>query len=118
MCHAPRASRGQRAAKAQVGSLAHTHSEPHMPTFRRVITLGTAALALCVLSACVHDTRAASRTAEEVPGAAGEPYPQMPSIAAIGERTGKYIDVPESAKGPAVDPSKGYRLQELGRGLY
>ena len=86
--------------------------------FSRVITFGTAALALCALSACVADTKAASRTSEEAPGAAGEPYPQMPSIAAIGERTGKYIDVPESAKGPAVDPAKGYRLQDLGRGLY
>jgi glyoxylase-like metal-dependent hydrolase (beta-lactamase superfamily II) len=53
-----------------------------------------------------------------VPGAAGEPYPQMPSIAPIGERIGKYLDVPEAAKGPAVDPAKGYRLQDLGQGLY
>jgi glyoxylase-like metal-dependent hydrolase (beta-lactamase superfamily II) len=84
----------------------------------RGLASGWTVAALCALSACVADTKAASRTAAEVPGAAGEPYPQMPSIAAIGERTGKYIDVPESAKGPAVDPAKGYRLQDLGRGLY
>jgi glyoxylase-like metal-dependent hydrolase (beta-lactamase superfamily II) len=51
-------------------------------------------------------------------GAPGEPYRQMPSIAPIGVRTGKYIDVQESARGPAIDPAKGYRLQDLGGGLY
>jgi glyoxylase-like metal-dependent hydrolase (beta-lactamase superfamily II) len=51
-------------------------------------------------------------------GSAGEPYPDMPSIAPIGERIGKYIDVPESARGPAIDDNKGYRLQDLGDGLY
>jgi glyoxylase-like metal-dependent hydrolase (beta-lactamase superfamily II) len=34
------------------------------------------------------------------------------------EQTSKYLDVPESAKGPAIDPSKGYRIQELGKNLY
>ena|SRR5688572_4220769 len=47
-----------------------------------------------------------------------EPYPDMPSIAPIGERIGKYIDIPPAARGPAVDPAKGYRLQDLGDGLY
>src|SRR4029078_4875680 len=61
---------------------------------------------------------AASRTTEDVPGSAGEPYPGMPSIAPIGERTGNSLDVPASAKGPAIDPAKGYRLQDLGSGLY
>jgi len=42
----------------------------------------------------------------------------MPEIANIGARTGKYMDIPESAKGPAIDPAKGYRIQALGRGLY
>ena len=42
----------------------------------------------------------------------------MPSIAPIGERIGKYMDVPPSAVGPAVDPAKGYRLQDLGADLY
>lgn len=46
------------------------------------------------------------------------PYQDMPEIAPIGVRVGKYIDVPESAKGPAIDPAKGYRIQELGKGLY
>src|SRR6476620_2203787 len=81
----------------------------------RLLALGSSVL---TLGACVADTRAASRNAREVPGAAGEPYPQMPSVAPIGERIGKYIDVPASAKGPAIDPAKGYRLQDLGGGLY
>ncbi|MBC7827582.1 MAG: MBL fold metallo-hydrolase [Chitinophagaceae bacterium] len=42
----------------------------------------------------------------------------MPEIAPIGVRIGKHFDVPESAKGPAIDPAKGYRIQELGKGLY
>jgi glyoxylase-like metal-dependent hydrolase (beta-lactamase superfamily II) len=47
-----------------------------------------------------------------------EPYPHMPSIAPIGERVAKYQDVPASGRGPAVEPAKGYRLQDLGGGLY
>ncbi len=42
----------------------------------------------------------------------------MPSIAPIGERVAKYLDVPANAQGPAIDPAKGYRLQDLGKGLY
>jgi glyoxylase-like metal-dependent hydrolase (beta-lactamase superfamily II) len=63
---------------------------------------------------------ALAQTAEQrvVPGAVGEPYPHMPPIAPIGARIDKYLDVPASAKGPAVDPAKGYRLQDLGSGLY
>jgi glyoxylase-like metal-dependent hydrolase (beta-lactamase superfamily II) len=54
----------------------------------------------------------------DVPGAAGVPYPNMPQIAPIGVRIARYMDVPESAKGPAIDPVKCYRVQELGKGLY
>src|SRR5262245_13194188 len=53
-----------------------------------------------------------------VPGTAGDPYPNMPSIAPIGVRIGKYLDVPDSAKGPPIDPAKGYRTEKLGDGLY
>ena len=52
------------------------------------------------------------------PGTAGEPYPHMPSIAPIGVRIGKYAEIPDAAKGPAIDSAKGYRLQKLGTGLY
>ena len=68
--------------------------------------------------ACTPAALVDSRDASSVQGAAGEPYPHMPSIAPIGVRIGKYMDVPASAQGPAVDPAKGYRLQDLGSGLY
>ena len=55
---------------------------------------------------------------DDSPGTAGDPYPNMPPIAPLGVRIGKHVEVPESAKGPAVDPKKGYRLQDLGQGLY
>jgi len=45
-------------------------------------------------------------------------YENMPAIPPIGIRIGKYMDVPESAKGPAIDPAKGYRIQNLGKDLY
>jgi glyoxylase-like metal-dependent hydrolase (beta-lactamase superfamily II) len=54
----------------------------------------------------------------EVEGFSGAPYANMPAIAPLGVRIAKHIKIPESAKGPAVDPAKGYRLQELGKGLY
>ena len=46
------------------------------------------------------------------------PYSNMPGVAPIGVRIGHYQKVPETAKGPPVDPAKGYRLQEMGKGLY
>ena len=59
-----------------------------------------------------------AQTGASGPGAAGAPYPDMPRIAPIGVRIGKYMDVPDSAKGPAIDPAKGYRIQKLGDGLF
>jgi glyoxylase-like metal-dependent hydrolase (beta-lactamase superfamily II) len=58
-----------------------------------------------------------ARAADEQ-SAADAPYANMPSIAPIGVRIGHYRKVPEEAKGPPVDPAKGYRLQEFGKGLY
>ena len=57
-------------------------------------------------------------TGPETAGAAGAAYEDMPAIPAIGQRRNKYFDVPQSAKGPPIDPAKGYRIQALGRGLY
>jgi len=62
---------------------------------------------------------AGSATAlNSAPGEAGESYLNMNHIAPIGVRTGKYLDIPSQAKGPPVDPAKGYRTEQLGRGLY
>ena len=52
------------------------------------------------------------------PGQAGKPYPNMSSIASIGERVDKYYDLPEISEGPRIDTAKGYRIEELGKGLY
>ena len=51
-------------------------------------------------------------------GAAGNAYPNMPAIAPIGVRIGKHLEINEFAKGAAIDPAKGYRIQELGKNLY
>src|SRR5262249_53328615 len=51
-------------------------------------------------------------------GAPGVPYTNMPAIAPIGVRVDKYLNVPASARGPAIDPARGYRTQKLGDGLY
>jgi glyoxylase-like metal-dependent hydrolase (beta-lactamase superfamily II) len=51
-------------------------------------------------------------------GAPGTPYAAMPELAPIGVRVDRYLDVPDAARGPAVDPAKGYRTEKLGDGLY
>jgi len=67
---------------------------------------------------CIFMLFSATGFVQQNQGAPGRPYPNMPLIAPIGERIEKYIDINESAKGPAIDPNKGYRLQQLGKGLY
>jgi len=52
------------------------------------------------------------------PGTPRVPYANMPALAPIGVRVDKYLDVPDSAKGPTIDQAKGYRTQKLGDGLY
>jgi len=42
----------------------------------------------------------------------------MPAIAPPGVRVDRYLPLPHSAAVPSVDPAKGYRLQQLGKGLY
>ena len=71
-----------------------------------------------LLLACIALACFGAHAQSDEPGAPGKPYPNMPRIAPIGVRIGKYFDVPPSSRGPAVDPAKGYRLQDLGSGLY
>jgi glyoxylase-like metal-dependent hydrolase (beta-lactamase superfamily II) len=83
---------------------------------RRNRFFGAATLAAALfVAAGFSDT---SRDQRREPGSPGAAYSDMPAIAPIGARIGKYMDVPESAKGAPVDPAKGYRLQDLGGGLY
>src|SRR5580765_508712 len=72
------------------------------------------AAAMLVSSACTGPEAATT----EQPGGPGAAYHDMPAIAPIGVRIGRYMEVPASAKGPSIDPGKGYRTQDLGRGLY
>ena len=77
-----------------------------------------AVLIVATVCVCFAGTHAQSADTTSARGEVGEPYPNMPAIAPIGVRTGKYLDVPASARGQAIDPAKGYRLQDLGKGLY
>lgn len=77
----------------------------------------TALVAVLCLAPCTVTAQSGGASSNQGT-ASTEPYPDMPSIAAIGERTGKYFEIPASARGPAIDPAKGYRLQDFGKGLY
>ncbi|HEY9252925.1 MAG TPA: MBL fold metallo-hydrolase, partial [Stenotrophomonas sp.] len=91
-----------------------------------VLLIAAAALAACTPQAPAPRSSAQASAptqqatpVETAPGAPAQvPYANMPQIAPIGVRIDKHLDVPASARGPAVDPAKGYRLQDLGDGLY
>jgi glyoxylase-like metal-dependent hydrolase (beta-lactamase superfamily II) len=61
---------------------------------------------------------AQSSRAEAPAGQAGTPYKDMPALAPIGVRPDRYLPVPATELAPPLDPAKGYRIQQLGRGLY
>src|SRR5947207_9891159 len=84
----------------------------------RIYKLLLAGFVIAIVCASTVGIRGQSADPTSEPGAAGEPYPNMPSIAPIGVRIGKYLDVPSSSQGSPIDPAKGYRLQDLGSGLY
>jgi glyoxylase-like metal-dependent hydrolase (beta-lactamase superfamily II) len=84
---------------------------PHM---RNAVICSAAAL----LTLASPETFAESSAQPTLPDAAEIPYPNMPQIAPIGARIGRHLPIPPSAKGPPVDPATGYRLEELGKGLY
>ncbi len=46
------------------------------------------------------------------------PYDKMPDIAPPIVRTTKYLPVSAEARGPAIDPAKGYRIESLGAGAF
>ena len=84
----------------------------------RIAWLRLVVLIIISICASVNPAYSQANNSSNNQGESGEPYPNMPSIAPIGVRIGKYLDVPASAQGPAIDPVKGYRLQDLGKGLY
>jgi len=69
-------------------------------------------------TASVAEPAAHGQSTGRSEAAAGAPDSLSPPIPAIGVRNTRYLDVPASAQGPAIDPAKGYRLQDLGQGLY
>jgi len=72
---------------------------------------------LSILATAAH-AQSSGANGKQSGTASVEPYPNMPSIPPIGVKTGKYFDVPVTEQGPAIDPAKGYRLQDFGGGLY
>src|SRR5437867_12919208 len=58
--------------------------------------VGLMIVSICAATNCAY---AQSENSSSNPGAAGEPYPNMPSIAPIGVRIAKYMDVPASSQG-------------------
>lgn len=97
------------------GSIGNRSSKPLTRTNVGALAATMLATSFLVMSAAADGP---PRNSKAAPGAAGKPYPNMPAIAPIGERVDKYLDVPEASRAPALDPAKGYRLQDLGSGLY
>src|SRR6202171_3504901 len=96
---------------------AQHHSERSFMSNARIIGFCFVVLLIGIV-ARPDGVHSQSDNSSTVQGAAGEPYPNMPSSAPIGVRIGKYLDVPSSSQGPPIDPAKGYRVQDLGSGLY
>ena len=87
-------------------------------TYARALLLTVAAASLVAVTGVFWTGAALGAGTRTGAGTPGVPYANMPAIAPIGVRVDKYLDVPDSAKGPSVDPVKGYRIQKLGDGLY
>src|SRR6478735_12326606 len=83
------------------------------PRTRRALTHTATLLVLASAASIAGTARGA-----DVQSAGDAPYPDMPRIAPIGVRIGHYLPVPQEAKGPPIEPAKGYRLEQLGKGLY
>src|SRR5688500_4737157 len=90
---------------------------PHIHA-RLYAFLAIASASLVALAGLFWSGGALAARREARPGTPGVPYAHMPPIASIGVSVDKYFDVPGSAKGPTIDPAKGYRTQKLGDGLY
>ena len=67
-------------------------------TRSRIQKLWLASFAIAIVCASTVGIRGQSADPTSEPGAAGEPYPNMPSIAPIGVKIAKYLDVPASSQ--------------------
>jgi glyoxylase-like metal-dependent hydrolase (beta-lactamase superfamily II) len=85
---------------------------------RRGYLVAFAAASLLALAAAFLAGVAVAARSGARAGSPGTPYKEMPALAPVGVRVDKYLEVPESAAGPPIDPARGYRTQKLGDGLY
>ena len=96
------------------------HAVSRQTTVRHVAFAIAAASLVVAAAGYLAATRVTARVGVDIasPGAPGAPYATMPTLAPIGVRVDRYLDVPPSAQGPTIDPAKGYRTERLGDGLY
>jgi glyoxylase-like metal-dependent hydrolase (beta-lactamase superfamily II) len=85
---------------------------------RTAMAWATIALLLAAICTAPAPVAAQHTGARSASAASEDGYPPVPSIPAIGVRNGRYLDLPAAAEGPPVDPARGYRVQDLGAGLY
>jgi glyoxylase-like metal-dependent hydrolase (beta-lactamase superfamily II) len=90
--------------------------QTHRPRSRRTALARVSLTAIVAGVLWIGASLAAQNGAR--PGTPGVPYENMPALAPVGVRVDRYFNVPDSAKGPSVDPAKGYRTQPLGDGVY
>jgi glyoxylase-like metal-dependent hydrolase (beta-lactamase superfamily II) len=96
----------------------HSYGAPARTGFFRPSTIAVAAIVLVSLVGIGGGIATAAQKCATSHACWDPPYPNMPEIAPPVVRTAKYLPVPASAKGPAVDPEKGYRTESLGSGAF
>ena len=82
------------------------------PSMSVIVLCAAAGLQLAVASAQESASTATIEATREVPTA------QLPQIVPIGIPILEHLQIPAQAQGPAIDLKKGYRLQDLGTGLF
>jgi glyoxylase-like metal-dependent hydrolase (beta-lactamase superfamily II) len=83
-----------------------------------LLVIGLVLAGLMIAALTTGFGKAQAQSLKQNSGVGEHAYPNMPSIAPIGVKIDKYMEVPASARGLAIDPAKGYRLKDLKGGLY
>jgi glyoxylase-like metal-dependent hydrolase (beta-lactamase superfamily II) len=86
----------------------------HCADFTRRRRLSGFTFLLLGASSLIIDAQIGAQAARGSPRPTAGAYPQARPTSLIAN----YRDVPDAAKGPPINPAKGYRVQSLGRGLY
>src|SRR5947208_16371580 len=84
-------------------------------TRSRIYKLLLAGFVITIVCASTVGIRGQSADPTSEPGAAGEPYPNIPSIAPIGVRIGKFMAVTDSYQGPPCYTDKGNYMYDTDR---